>query len=253
MHSPADLLRLRQTPMLDAARTDTFAMLMQGAVMTSSARGAWLSVEGQADDCVLILLEGTVELQSSWSDRGSTLALLRPPATIGLASTVLGTPALTSARVLTRSRLLRIPGCDLRAAMRLDVDLAVAVAEEVSGCFGGAVRSLKTYKLRGAVERLANYLLSQHRQQGAGPFFRLLCQKRVLASLLGMTPENLSRAFARLTACGVQVNGPIITLTHPEALVNFAKPSRAIDNHGASDRKLGQASRERLGAAQAEL
>lgn len=245
MLNPDDLLCLRQLSLFQAARADTFALLARNAITETCPRGAQLIVEGQADDHLHVLLDGVVELGSSWSDRDTTLALLRPPAVFVLASVVLGVPALTNARALTRSRLLKIPGSDLRQAMQADVDLCVALMEEVSGCYCGVVRTLKAYKLRGAVERLANYLLSQHRQRGDGQSLRLPCPKRTLASLLGMTPENLSRAFASLAEYGVKVDGPFITLSRPDALLDLAKPNSLIDNHGLSSPALGQADRER--------
>jgi CRP/FNR family transcriptional regulator, transcriptional activator FtrB len=60
---------------------------------------------------------------------------------------------------------------------------------------------------------------------------RLHHEKRVLASLLGMTPENLSRAFAALQRHGVTVEGAVVTLRNISALEGLAKPDPLIDNH----------------------
>ena len=127
-----------------------------------------------------------------------------------------------TARTIMRSQVLMIPGETFRQAVREDPALSFAVAEELSGCYSGVVRVLKNYKLRGALERLANYLLVQQRRQGGGATLRLPCQKRVLASLLGMTPENLSRAFATLGGHGVQVDGANVTIHRPGALARLA-------------------------------
>ena len=71
-------------------------------------------------------------------------------------------------------------------------------------------------------------------------------EKRVLASLLGMTPENLSRAFANLGDYGVVVNGPLVSLTRPVPLQRLAKPTPLIDNHMPPAETLtGKAQRER--------
>jgi CRP/FNR family transcriptional activator FtrB len=68
----------------------------------------------------------------------------------------------------------------------------------------------------------------------------------VLASLLGMTPENLSRGFASLASLGVEVDGPTVVLQDPAALAALASPDGAIDNHAAFDGDHpGQAERER--------
>ena len=57
----------------------------------------------------------------------------------------------------------------------------------------------------------------------------MLTPRRTLASLLGMTAENLSRAFATLRPYGVQVSGSTITLATPEDLTRLAKPAPLID------------------------
>jgi CRP/FNR family transcriptional activator FtrB len=54
--------------------------------------------------------------------------------------------------------------------------------------------------------------------------------KRTLASLLGMTPENLSRAFNTLKPYGVQVDGAQIQLADIGSLETLAKPNPLIDD-----------------------
>ena len=121
-----------------------------------------------------------------------------------------------------------------------------AVAQELSGCYRGLVRALKNPKLRGGVERLANYLITQRVRQGGEPTITLPHEKRVLASLLGMTPENLSRAFAALADYGVEVNGPQVTISRPVVLERLAKPDPLIDNHQpVTAAPVGKAQRER--------
>lgn len=136
-----------------------------------------------------------------------------------------------SARTLERSQILMLPAETFRKVMLENAHFAMTVAREVSGCYRGLVRSIKNQKLRNGAERLANYLLTQQVRQGGGQSITLPHEKRTLASLLGMTPENLSRAFATLTDYGVEVNGPEVTITRPVPLKRLAKPSPLIDNH----------------------
>jgi CRP/FNR family transcriptional regulator, transcriptional activator FtrB len=243
---PVDLLRIRQLPLLATASAETFGRLTRSALLQRFPRHAQLATEGEVCDFLYVLMEGAVELETAWNDRDSTLALLRPLSTFVLASVILDVPALMSARTLTRSQVLMIPGDPFRQAARDDAALAIAVAEELSGCYSGVVRALKSHKLRSALERLANYLIAQQQRQGGGSTLRLPCPKRVLASLLGMAPENLSRTFASLAGHGVLVDGANVTITRPGALARLAKPDAMIDNHVAeAGAALGQADRER--------
>ena len=89
---------------------------------------------------------------------------------------------------------------------------------------------MKDLKLRTSLERLANYLLRQRKRIGDDAF-NLTMEKRRLASFLGMTPENLSRAFRSLEPYGVNVDGQQISITDVNDLTEFAKPNALIDDH----------------------
>ena len=77
---------------------------------------------------------------------------------------------------------------------------------------------------------LIDHLLRQHGAAGSNNF-ELNSEKRRLASFLGMTPENLSRAFKALEPYGVAVNGHQIEIKDPEELARFAKPNHLIDDY----------------------
>jgi CRP/FNR family transcriptional activator FtrB len=86
------------------------------------------------------------------------------------------------------------------------------------------VRQVKDLKLRSSTQRLGCYLLALAREQNVEGEFRLPYDKRLLAGRLGMTPENLSRAFASLREYGVETHGSRVALHNPAALEAFAAP-----------------------------
>ncbi|ADG10352.1 transcriptional regulator [Caulobacter segnis] len=242
---PIDLSRVRDLPLLASASEESLSLIGQGGFLQWTPKGAELVAEGEVNDFLYILLDGSVELEGTWGDRDSTLAVLRPLSSFVLASVVLEAPALMTARTLSRSQLLMIPGDLFRRVMREDRGVSLAVIEELSGCYSGLVRTIKSHKLRAPLVRLANYLLVQQQRQGGG-VLRLPLQKRMLASLLGMTPENLSRSFAALAEYGVRVDGPLVTITRPAVLARLAKPDPLIDNPlPVAGAMMGQAGRER--------
>ncbi|MCP5865465.1 helix-turn-helix domain-containing protein, partial [Klebsiella pneumoniae] len=73
-------------------------------------------------------------------------------------------------------------------------------------------------KLRQSAERLGNLLIQQERRQGGTGMVQLRAEKRLLASLLGMTPENLSRAFGVLGKHGISVEGTKVRIVDHAAL-----------------------------------
>jgi CRP/FNR family transcriptional activator FtrB len=113
--------------------------------------------------------------------------------------------------------------------MGSDSVFMAAVVVELARAYRTAVKDLKNQKLRAGAERLANWVIRRDAEQGGRGSVTLDIEKRTLASRLGMTPENLSRAFATLQAHGVKVSGARIAITRPADLARFAAPNPLID------------------------
>lgn len=247
-----DVERVRGLPLFCGVSDETFGAVTAGAFLQKFPAGTTLLHEGDPVDFLYVLLDGLVELEGTWNDKETTLAVLRPVSTFIFAAVALDADALMSARTVERSDILMLSGEALRRAMQTDPRFSYAATLELAGCYRGLVRSLKNQKLRGGAERLANYLITQRVRQGGAETFTLPHEKRLLASLLGMTPENLSRAFATLTGYGVVINGPEVTIARPAVLERLAKPDPLIDNHQPpSVTPLGQAERELWPASRA--
>ncbi len=226
-----DMDRVKALPLFADVTPESFRVATAGAHLQRFPAGTMLLLEGDPVDFLYVLLDGQVELHGTWNDHETVLAILRPVSTFILAALVLDADALMSARTLERCEILMIPGDAIRTAMALDPGFAIAVSRDLAGCYRGLVRTIKNHKLRNSVERLANYLLALRAAHNSSSVVRLHHEKRVLASLLGMSPENLSRAFAALQAHGVSVQGPVVTLANLAALESLAKPDPLIDNH----------------------
>ncbi|MGV6872181.1 transcriptional activator FtrB [Pseudochelatococcus sp. B33] len=241
-----DMERVKALPLFAGANAETFKEVTGGAFLQRFPAGTTLLLEGDPVDFLYVLLDGQVELQGTWKEKETTLAVLRPVSTFILAAVVLDTTALMGATTLDRSEILMIPGNALRRGMQRDATFCFDVSQELSGCYRGLVRAVKNLKLRSAVERLANYLVTLQVRQGGGIDVTIPHEKRVLASLLGMTPENLSRAFAKLDAYGVVVDGNRVRLSNTDRLSRLARPTAWIDNHTPLvEEGLGKAERER--------
>lgn len=239
-----DIPRVRALPMFANVSDDTFNRVTGTAYLQRFPANTTLLLEGDPVDFLYVLLEGQVELRGTWKDKETTLTILRPVSTFILAAVVLDADALMSARTLERCEILMISGDAIRQNMAEDAAFAVAIARELSGCYRGLVRTIKNQKLRGGVERLANYLLTLRAKSGGGENVHLPHEKRVLAALLGMTPENLSRAFATLGGYGVEVNGADVRLGKLRDLERLARPDPLIDNHAPRASLLAEADAE---------
>jgi len=220
---------VRSLPLFSGMIEENLDAILVGSFLQRFPASVVLFSESDHTDFLYVLIDGQVELFASANNREGTMTLIRPVATFVLASALVGGAYQVSARTLESSQILMIPAENIRAAMRKDRDFAQKSVLELAACYHGVVRAYKNIKLRTAVERLANYLLVQHRRQGANGAITLPVEKRTLASMLGMTPENLSRAFSTLKPYGVSVNGAEIRLQMLDDLETLAKPLEFID------------------------
>lgn len=225
-----DLPEVRALPLFESMAEANFEQLMQAAYLQIFPAQLELIKEGEPADFLYVVIDGCVELYASWNGHETVLEMVRPLGTFILAAVLKDAVYLKSGRTNQRSKLLLIPSENVREAFQNDGAFARAIVEELAGCYREVVKQQKDLKLRTAVERLANSLLVLDSEQHGSGRIELPYDKRTLASLLGMTPENLSRAFNTLKPYGVEVDGARIRLNDPAALERLAKPTPLIDD-----------------------
>ncbi len=226
----SDIPSIRSLPLFREMADASFTELVRAAYVQNFPANMELIVEGDPCDFLHIVVDGTVELSAKWNGRETTMAILRADATFILAAAVRDAPNLMSASTLERSRVILIPAEDVRIVFEKDHEFARAVVMELAYCYRGVIKGMKGLKLRTSVERLANYLLKWQIKCGGENQYALTVEKRRLASVLGMTPENLSRSIKALRAHGVTITGQMVEIIDREALVEFAKPAPLIDD-----------------------
>ncbi|MFD3190972.1 cyclic nucleotide-binding domain-containing protein [Sedimentitalea sp. HM32M-2] len=207
-----------------------FLALMRGSYVQNFPAQMELIGEGDPSTFLHVLLSGSVDLYSQWNGRETSMATVRPVSTFILAATIKDAPYLMSARTLEKCRVALLPSQDVRAVFDVDPKFARAIVTELAQCYRAVVKNTKDLKLRTSHERLGNYLLRHQRYAKNATQFELQTEKRRLASFLGMTPENLSRALKGLRKHGVHVQGQQVTITDQQKLVAFAGPNPLIDD-----------------------
>ncbi len=207
----------------------SFETLTRGAYVQNFPPHTELITEGDPADFLYIITSGAVDLVASWEGRESSMATAQPVSTFILAATINERPFLMSGRTLNKCRIILIPSEDVRTVFETDPAFARAIVTELAIVYRETSKSAKNLKLRTSLERLANYLVKCYHDNEMSAEFELQFEKRRLASLLGMTPENLSRSFNALRQYGVVVDGQNVNLTDMDALIAFAKPYDLID------------------------
>ena len=221
---------IRALPLFCDMSDANFDELVSAAFLQRFPQHVTLIAEGDLPDFLHIVVDGSVELFGVHGRHETTLDIIRPVTTFILAAVIRDAVYLKSARTLAPAQILMVPAQTVRDVFGRDAAFARAIVNELADRYRGVVRSLKNEKLRTSAERLANWILHTDIQQGVRNHIDLQFDKRVLASRLGMTPENLSRNLTLLGKHGVTSSGRNIVIEDAAALERFAKPNALIDD-----------------------
>lgn len=225
-----DIATMRDQRLFQGVAVARVEEMLKASFLQRFPAGVELVREGEQADFLHVIVEGKVEVYSAYRDRETTVAVLGPGDCFIMAAVVLDRIYLKSARSLTGSRILLIPADAVRRYFAEDAAFARNLAIDLALAYRMVVKELKNQKLRSGIERLANWLLTQHVILGSPARFDLPFEKKVLASRLGMAPEVLSRTFAALAAYDVRIKGPLVEIRDIEALRTLSKPVPTIDD-----------------------
>ena len=226
----ADAEIVRALPLFSGMQQAHFETLIGAGYLQRFPHRIVLIHEGQRPDFLHVLVEGSVEFFSASRGRETTLSFLAPPGAFILAAVALDQLYLKSARTTESSVVVLIPAEAVREILNKDSAFARAVVAELALRYRALVKDLKNQRLRTGLERIANWVLAHNEKVGRPGQFKLPMEKKALANLLGMRPENLSRAFGELSALGVEVDGANLRIVNMAALTRFAQPDPLIDD-----------------------
>ncbi len=206
------------------------ADLRDAMQLRSLSRGDVLVRQGEEPRFVFLILSGVVQLSTDHNRRRAVYDVASGPLFVALDTALTGGLSLHTALALSR----RGEACSFLVdlftiACGQDSRFSFAVAQLAASQYRKAARVLAAEKLRTANERVASWILQRHREQQGSPI-TIQTPKRVLASQLGMAPENLSRALVLLSNHGVRCEGQHLYVHDLGALEKVAKPNILLDD-----------------------
>ena len=182
--------------------------------------------EDDFSDFLYFLNAGSVEISASFDDKETIIDCVSNQSFLKLNATLSNSTCSTHVKTLERSEVFLLQAKTFRAAIREDIQLALMAIQELT-CFSlGLFNALKNQKLLSGPQRLASTLIKMREDLPESELITLPYEKRVLASLLGMTPENLSRSIQKLATHGIEFVGNQFRIFNNKAVREFT-----IDNH----------------------
>jgi CRP/FNR family transcriptional activator FtrB len=219
---PDILAQLSQTPLFAGLAEAEVKLLLSGAWSESHADGETLFARGEAADGFFLLLDGHVELFVAEAGRSTVLDVAKGGAVLGEAALFVDGRHPHSARVVGYAKLLAVPRGPFLAVLDRRFDLAQRMLGSMSIRLRGLVGQISALKLKSTAQRLAGFLLGLTRREEGAATVRFPYDKRLAAEALGMTPESLSRALARLAPLGVESRPEnLVAIADIEALRDF--------------------------------
>ena len=174
---------------------------------------------------VLLLSAGTVKLslRSAEGDE-RVLRIVTAGEAFGEPTAMLGKPCLYDVVALNDVRLVSVPTSAIMSLVTRDRRFARFVVLALSARSYTVLSEFSAATTQRGAQRLAGYLESLQRKDGT---VQLPVSKTVVAALLGMKKETLSRLFRQFTADGlIGMTRREISILDPQRLAACASSSR---------------------------
>lgn len=134
---------------------------------------------------------------------------------------------LAAAEAVSDARVARIPADHLVRCIRHNPDISVPMIASICQHMHSLVQRVEQLKAQSGVQRLAEFLASLTPIEEGACALVLPYDKALIAGELGLTPESLSRAFAKLRGVGVRVEASRVAVSDMARLRKLAADGRS--------------------------
>ena len=210
--------------LLSNLRDEALEQLTNDAFVQGLPKGTILFEQGSTAKVLYVVLSGRVAITSR-VDQDETIILIRETGEAILdIATLLGVPYCTGGRLVEGGRIMMIPVSKFRELAFKDPTTSSAVLRALVNANLAMTSHIRDLKLLTTIQRLARHIASLTPEASGTTRVSLRDDRPVLAALLGMTPESLSRAFAQLREVGIRVDTKgTVTIDNVKKLRAFCK------------------------------
>jgi CRP-like cAMP-binding protein len=131
-----------------------------------------------------------------------------------------------SAEAVSEARVVQIPASHVLRCIREEPEIALAMIASTSQHLHHLVQQVEQLKAQSGVQRVAEFLASLCQIDHGPAMIALPYDKVLIAARLGLKPESLSRAFAKLRTIGVEVSASHVAIRDVARLYQLATDDR---------------------------
>jgi CRP-like cAMP-binding protein len=206
MLKSADRELAMQSILFSSLPEDLADTLLGRATTNSHERGATIFLQGEAASSVYIVLEGWTKLfRVSPNGAEAVVGIFTRGRSFGEAAAFRGDVYPVGAEAVTDCRLLQVRASLILETMKSRPELCTAILAATFKHLHSLVGQIEQLKAQTGAQRVAEFLLELCPVDEGACTVTLPYDKILIAGRLGMKPESLSRAFARLRGFGVMV------------------------------------------------
>jgi CRP-like cAMP-binding protein len=214
------LMRGMPPPVADA--------LLSTARLRQCDRNATIFLQGETADAIFIVADGWVKLYRI-TPHGSeaVVAVFTKGASFGEAVALQGGAYPVACEAVTEATLIRIDAETFRNILKQSPEAALSMLSATYMHLHSLVAQVEELKARTGAQRVASFLLELAPCGQGSCEVTLPYDKALIAGRLGLQPESLSRAFAKLKSHGVTIKVNQASIEDVEALRLLAEEDRA--------------------------
>ena len=211
---------ISHSPLFTGLPGDQHEKISAISVYRSFPKGGLIFSEGDDAAGFFIVASGTVKVfKSSVDGKEQILHILGAGEPFGEVPVFSGGSFPANAQAISPVRTIFIKRESFIDLITKNPSLAMNMLGVLSLRLRQFTVQVENLSLKEVPERLAGYLIYLSEKQGDSRRIQLDMSKGQLASLLGATPETLSRIFLKMSQQGViRVNGSAIEILEPEKL-----------------------------------
>lgn len=207
---------------------DVRTALIEQAVVRNHPRGATLFLQGEPAHHVYVVLAGWVKLfRIAQSGAEAVVAVFTRGESFAEAVAFRDDVFPVNGEAVTDCRLLQLRAGLVLEMMKYRPELGTAILSATFQHLHELVDQVEQLKAQTGAQRVAEFLLDLCTVGEGGCTVTLPYDKALIAGRLGIKPESLSRAFARLRGAGVTVRQNHAAIADIARLREFVEQDRA--------------------------
>lgn len=218
----------RKSLLLSAAPPDVTEAVLATARARDFDRGATIFLQGERATAIYIVASGWVKLyRIAPNGAEAVVGVFTQGRSFGEAVAFRHDVYPVAAEAVTDCTLIRIEAETILRFIRESPEIAISILSATFAHLNALVGQIEQLKAQTGAQRVAEFLLELAPCQDGACVVTLPYDKVLIAGRLGMKPESLSRAFAKLRDHGVTVRQNNAEIADLAALRDYAEEDPA--------------------------